>query len=270
MINLHVHTEYSFLDGMNPISKLVARAKELGQPALAITDHGNLHGIFEFVEECRKAGIKPIPGCEFYVVGDRFARVKERPYHLTVLAYNVEGVRNLYALSHLSYSEGMYVKPRIDRDLLFTHHAGLIVLSGCLAGELARTETPEAVADAYAQVFKSNYYLEVQPHEIPEQRSHNQRCRHLSHKLGLPVVATNDVHYQTRDQRDDHNIFLCINTGTNVNDADRMQHTDVFLHLAEDQDLSPLGADAIENAHKIACQCEGVLPHETITAEAHG
>src|SRR5512133_2378545 len=213
-VHLHCHSEYSLLDGANRIDSLIARAQELEQPALASTDHGNMHAAWELQEKPRKAKIKPILGMEAYVApGDRRARGRPSPgakpyYHLVLLAQNQEGYRNLVKLTSLSYTEGFYVKPRIDRELLAKHSAGLIVSSACLAGEVAqhlmenRWDEAKAVAEWYADVFKDRYYLEVQGHDSEGQHALNQQIFKLGAELNLPVVATNDAHFLKRDDHD--------------------------------------------------------------------
>src|SRR3982751_4970882 len=209
-VHLHCHSEYSLLDGANRIDDLIARALELEQPALAITDHGNLHAAWEFQEKAKKAKLKPIIGMEAYVApGDR--RVKGRPtpgakpyYHLVLLARDMTGYKNLVKLSSLAYTEGFYTKPRVDRELLARHSEGLIVSSACLAGEIAtklmKNDHDAAVEAAswYANIFKDRYYLEVQAHDSQGQRELNAHVFALAGELGLPVIATNDSHFLRR------------------------------------------------------------------------
>lgn len=257
-VNLHNHTAFSFLDGFQTPEQLVARAKALGQQAVAVTEHGNLHSLYSFMEEGKKQGVKTIPGIEFYVVPDHTSREKERPWHLTVLAQDQEGLRNLYELNYIATGKGFYGKPRVDKQLLFQYSKGLIVLSGCLAGELARADFTNAkkVAEKFAYVFGDRYYLEIMPHRIKEQIEHNKRCHLLSGLLHIPTVATADAHYSEPNQQDPHNIYLCISTGTNIHNEDRMEHTDVKLHLPSEEEVTlSLGTKAVEEAGKIADRC---------------
>src|SRR3954466_11736043 len=206
-VHLHCHSEYSLLDGANRIDSLIDKAKEFEQPAVAITDHGNLHAAWEFQEKAKKAGIKPIIGMEAYVAtGSRHERARPtaggKPYyHLVLLARDAVGYKNLIKLSSLAYTEGFYTKPRVDRELLAQYSEGLIVSSACLAGEVAQhlmanrdAEAREAAA-WYAELFKDRYYLEVQAHTSEGQTMLNSKVFALSKELGLPVVATNDSHF---------------------------------------------------------------------------
>ncbi|MGZ8469863.1 MAG: PHP domain-containing protein, partial [Gemmatirosa sp.] len=206
-VHLHCHSEYSLLDGANRIEDLIRRAQELEQPALAITDHGNMHAAWDFQEKAKKAKLKPILGMEAYVApASRFDRARPAPgakpyHHLVLLARDLAGYKNLVKLSSLAYTEGFYVKPRIDRALLAAHSEGLIVSSACLAGEVAghlmgdRWEEARAAAAWYAELFKDRYFLEVQAHDSGGQRELNDKIFKLSADLGLPVVATNDAHF---------------------------------------------------------------------------
>lgn len=248
-VHLHLHTQYSLLDGANKISEVLERARDLGQPAVAMTDHGNLHGALEFYGAAKKVGIKPIIGCELYVAGaSRFER-KQRAqggagtFHLTVLAATMEGYRNLCRLSSLAYREGFYSKPRVDRELLSRYHEGLIVLSGCLAGELARVGMQEdraamkEVAAFYASTFKGRYYIEIQPHSIADQVEHNHRCVDVATELGLPLVATTDCHYLTKDDHYAQEVLMCISTGKQITDPTRIRHEGVELHLKQGPEM---------------------------------
>ncbi|MGA1309522.1 MAG: PHP domain-containing protein, partial [Gemmatimonadaceae bacterium] len=246
-VHLHCHSEYSLLDGANRIDDLIARAKEFEQPALAITDHGNLHAAWEFQEKAKKAGIKPILGMEAYVApGDRRQRSRAQQgeknyYHLVLLARDLTGYRNLVKLSSLAYTEGFYGKPRVDRELLARHNEGLIVSSACMAGEVARHlledryDEAKAVAAWYAEVFKDRYYLEVQAHEAGDQRRLNQEIFRLGKDLGLPVLATNDAHFLTAEAHDAHDVLLCIGLKKDRMDADRMRYdTGLFFKSADE------------------------------------
>ena len=265
-VHLHCHSEYSLLDGANRIDDLIARAKEFEQPALAITDHGNLHAAWEFQEKARKAGVKPIIGMEAYVApGDR--RVKTRAqageknyFHLVLLARDLAGYRNLVKLSSLAYTEGFYGKPRVDRELLAAHHEGLIVSSACMAGEVAqhlledRYDEARATAAWYAELFQGRYYLEVQAHEAGEQRRLNDLVFRLGTDLGLPVVATNDAHFLKADDHDAHDVLLCIGLKKDRLDADRLRYDRglYFMSAPEMAAVFPDRPDVLENTCVIA------------------
>jgi DNA polymerase-3 subunit alpha len=265
-VHLHCHSEYSLLDGANRIDDLIARALELEQPALAITDHGNLHGAWEFQEKARKAGLKPIIGMEAYVApGDRRARARPAPgakpyFHLVLLAQNATGYRNLVKLSSLAYTEGFYVKPRIDRELLARHSEGLIVSSACMAGEVAThlldndVEAARSAASWYANLFPGRYYLEVQAHDSPGQARLNERIFALGEDLGLPVVATNDAHFLRSADHDAHDVLLCIGLGKDRTEADRMRYDGglYFKSAPEIAERFPQRLDVLENTLRIA------------------
>src|SRR5688572_27200652 len=235
-VHLHCHSEYSLLDGVNRIDDLIERALELEQPALAITDHGNLHAAWGFQERAKKAGIKPIIGMEAYVApGDRRLRARPAPgakpyYHLVLLAQNTTGYRNLVKLSSLAYTEGFYTKPRVDRELLARYAEGIVVSSACLAGEVAthlmegRYDDAKAAASWYADVFRDRYFLEVQAHDSEGQSKLNTEIFRLADDLNLPVVATNDAHFLGADDHDAHDVLLCIGLGKDRNDGDRMRY----------------------------------------------
>ncbi|MBC7562108.1 MAG: DNA polymerase III subunit alpha, partial [Gemmatimonadaceae bacterium] len=265
-VHLHCHSEYSLLDGANRIDDLIRRAAELEQPALAITDHGNMHAAFEFQEKTRKAGLRPIIGMEAYVAtGDR--RVKARPgpgirpyYHLVLLARDRAGYQNLVKLSSLGYTEGFYTRPRVDRELLAKYSEGLVVSSACLAGEVAthlehnRWDEARAAAAWYAEVFKDRYYLEVQAHDSPGQARLNEQIFTLGKEMGLPVIATNDAHFLTAGSHDAHDVLLCIGLGKDRNDANRM-HYDGGLYFKSADEMRarfPDRPDVLENTCRIA------------------
>ena len=265
-VHLHCHSEYSLLDGANRIDDLIRRAAELEQPALAITDHGNMHAAFEFQEKARKAGLRPIIGMEAYVAtGDR--RVKARPgpgirpyYHLVLLARDRAGYQNLVKLSSLGYTEGFYTRPRVDRELLAKYSEGLVVSSACLAGEVAthlehnRWDEARAAAAWYAEVFKDRYYLEVQAHDSPGQARLNEQIFTLGKEMGLPVIATNDAHFLTAGSHDAHDVLLCIGLGKDRNDANRM-HYDGGLYFKSADEMRarfPDRPDVLENTCRIA------------------
>jgi DNA polymerase-3 subunit alpha len=266
-VHLHCHSEYSLLDGANRIGDLIARAQELEQPALAITDHGNLHGAWDFQEKAKKAGIKPIIGMEAYVApGDRRERSRPRTggkpyYHLILLARDAVGYRNLVKLSSLAYTEGFYTKPRMDRELLARYSEGLIVSSACMAGEVAshllegRLEEAKGVALWYANTFPDRYYLEVQAHDASGIQSKlNALILDLSAETGLPVIATNDAHFLRDTDHDAHDVLLCIGLGKDRSDHDRMRY-DNGLYFKSAPEISahfPGRPDVLENTLKIA------------------
>jgi DNA polymerase-3 subunit alpha len=265
-VHLHCHTEYSLLDGANRIDDLIRRAQELEQPALAITDHGNLHGAWEFQEKARKAGVKPIIGMEAYVApGDRRERARSRvgakPYfHLVLLARDETGYRNLVKLSSLAYTEGFYVRPRMDRELLARYNEGLIVTSACMAGEVASAlldgnyEQAKAVAAWYADVFKDRYFLEVQGHDSEGQAQLNAQVFRLADDLGIPVVATNDAHFLRSQDHDAHDVLLCIGLGKDREERDRMRYDSglYFKSAPEMRERFPNRPDVLENTLRIA------------------
>ena len=265
-VHLHCHSEYSLLDGANRIDDLIARALEFEQPALAITDHGNLHAAREFQEKAKKAKLKPIIGMEAYVApGDRRMRGRPAPgvkpyYHLVLLARDMQGYKNLVKLSSLAYTEGFYSKPRVDRELLAKYSEGLIVSSACLAGEIAsayKAGNPDAAREAaewYADVFKDRYYLEVQAHDSEGQAKLNEQIFRLGSELNLPVIATNDVHFLTADAHDAHDVLLCIGLGKDYSDQNRM-HYDRGLYFKNAPEMAarfPERQDVLENTVKIA------------------
>jgi len=265
-VHLHCHSEYSLLDGANRIDGLIKRAQEFEQPAVAITDHGNLHAAWEFQEKAHKAKIKPIIGMEAYVApGDRRTRTRATPgskpyYHLVLLARDMVGYRNLVKLSSLAYTEGFYSKPRVDRELLAKYNEGIIVSSACLAGEVAQhlmADELDAAREAaawYAELFKGRYYLEVQAHESEGQSKLNKRVFALAEELGLPVVATNDAHFLRAEDHDAHDVLLCIGLGKDRSDADRMRY-DRGLYFKSAPEIAKHFAgrpDVLENTLKIA------------------
>ena len=218
--HLHLHTQYSLLDGANKLPDVLEHAYSLGQPAIAMTDHGNLHGAIEFYLEGKRIGIKPIIGCELYVArGSRFDRKTRAQggggaYHLTVLASDLAGYRNLCKLVSLAYKDGFYFKPRVDHELLGAYSQGLIVLSGCLSSELSEyvaTDDMQAarkLVEFYATTFQDRFYLEVQPHALKEQNRLNLACAELSKALGLPLVATTDCHYLKSDDHHAQEVLM--------------------------------------------------------------
>ena len=268
--HLHVHTEYSLLDGSAKIDELVARAKELGMKALAITDHGVMYGAINFYKACKSAGIKPIIGCEVYVApGSRFDREtvkgEDRYFHLILLAKNEIGYKNLCKIITRGFTEGYYYKPRVDKEVLRTYSEGLICLSACLAGEVAthlRKEDYEGAKEAaleYRDIFgDENFYLELQDHYIDDQAIVNTGLLRMSKELGIPLVVTNDSHYIKAEDAEAHDILLCIQTGKTVADKDRMRYEggQFYLKSAEEMyELFPYAKDALENTNKIADMC---------------
>ena len=234
--HLHVHTEYSLLDGSNKIKEYVARVKELGMNSAAITDHGVMYGVIDFYREAKAAGINPVLGCEVYVApGSRFDREAgsgdDRYYHLVLLAENNTGYSNLTKIVSKGFTEGFYYKPRVDMEVLEKYHEGIIALSACLAGEvqkyLVRGMYEEAVRAArrYEGIFgRGNFFLELQDHGIPEQKAVNTQLLRMSKETGIDLVATNDVHYTYASDADSHDILLCLQTGKKLSDTDRMRY----------------------------------------------
>lgn len=269
--HLHVHTEYSLLDGSSKIKELVSRAKELGMDSLAITDHGVMYGVIDFYCAAKAAGINPVLGCEIYVAsGSRFDReagnAKESRYHhLVLLAENDIGYANLVKIVSRGFTEGFYYKPRVDYDVLEEYHEGIIALSACLAGSipsfLRRGLYDEAKQEAYRLqgIFgENNFFLELQDHGIPDQKTVNQGLLRLHQETGIDLVATNDVHYIYDSDAEAHDILLCIQTGKKVSDTDRMRYEGGQYYLksvGEMEALFPYAKEAIENTHKIAERC---------------
>ncbi len=265
--HLHVHTEYSLLDGLCRIPQLISKAKEFGMNSLAITDHGTMHGIVDFYVAAKEAGIKPIIGCEIYVAEtnrqSRNANDK-KPYHLTLLAKNQQGYHNLIQLVTKAQLEGFYYKPRVDKELLADYNEGLIAFSGCAQGELprlilqGRLEDAAAAALWYKEVF-SDYYLEIQRHPIPELAQINQGLLSLSSKLNIPLVATNDVHYVDKEDAPTHELLLCIQTNTSIYDEKRLKMAGDFFYLKSPEEMANLFADlpqALANTQEIADMCQ--------------
>ncbi len=265
-VHLHCHSEYSLLDGANRIDDLIKRAQHFEMPALAITDHGNMHAAWEFQEKAKKAGVKPILGMEAYVApGDRRTRGRPAPgvkpyYHLVLLARDLQGYKNLSKLTSLGYTEGFYTKPRIDRELLAKYSEGLIVTSACMAGEVAnhllddRIDEAREAAAWYAELFKGRYFLEVQAHTSEGQAGLNAKVLSLADDLGLPVVATNDAHFLKHEDHDAHDVLLCIGLGKDRNDKDRMKYDDglYFKSADEIRPFFPGREDVLTNTLAIA------------------
>ena len=268
--HLHVHTEYSLLDGSNKIKEYVDRVRELGMDSAAITDHGVMYGVIDFYRAARAAGINPILGCEVYVApGSRFDREAgsgdDRYYHLVLLAENNQGYSNLMKIVSKGFVEGFYYKPRVDLSLLEKYHEGIIALSACLAGEVARFLTRGMYEDAkkaalrYQDIFgKGNFFLELQDHGIPEQQNVNQQLLKMHRETGIELVATNDVHYTLAEDAQPHDVLLCLQTGKKLTDEDRMRYEGGQYYVKSPEEMErlfPYAPEALENTHKIAQRC---------------
>ncbi len=268
--HLHVHTEYSLLDGSNKIKEYVHRLKELGMDSGAITDHGVMYGAIDFYKAAKAEGIKPILGCEVYVApGSRFDREltggDDRYYHLILLAENNTGYNNLMKIVSRSFTEGYYYKPRVDMELLQQYHEGIIAASACLAGEVARNivrgniSEAEAAAIRYRDCFgPDNFFLEMQDHGYADQQTVNTALLSMSRKLGIPLIATNDVHYTYADDAEAHDILLCVQTGKKLSDENRMRYPGGQFYLKSEEEMRRLfsyAPEAVENTYKIAERC---------------
>ena len=267
-VHLHVHSEFSLLDGANRIKDLPVRAKELGMDAMAITDHGAMFGAIDFYKACKANGVKPIIGCEVYVAPrkrtDKDPNLDAKYSHLILLAKDNEGYKNLAKLVSIGYTEGFYYKPRIDHEVLEQYHEGLICCSACLAGEVNQAilandmEKAKEVALWYKGIFGEDYYLEIQNNGIKEQVLANQKLIELSRELDIPLVATNDAHYLKREDAYNHEVLLCIQTGKRMTDPDRMRFETDELYVKSPEEMSDYFRnvpDAIENTVKIAEKC---------------
>ncbi|MEQ3134348.1 DNA polymerase III subunit alpha [Blautia fusiformis] len=268
--HLHVHTEYSLLDGSNKIKEYVARVKELGMDSAAITDHGVMYGVIDFYRAAREAGINPILGCEVYVApGSRFDREvgsgDDRYYHLVLLAENNQGYSNLMKIVSKAFVEGFYYKPRVDLELLEKYHEGIIALSACLAGEVARYlargmyEDAKIAALRYQDIFgKGNFFLELQDHGIPEQQTVNQQLLRMHRETGIDLVATNDVHYTMAEDAEPHDVLLCLQTQKKLSDENRMRYEGGQYYVKSPEEMArlfPYALEALENTHRIAERC---------------
>ena len=268
--HLHVHTEFSLLDGSNKIKEYVSRVKELGMNSAAITDHGVMYGVIDFYREAKKQGINPILGCEVYVApNSRFDREitggDDRYYHLVLLAENEEGYANLTKIVSKGFVEGYYYKPRVDKELLRKYHKGIIALSACLVGEVARFLTKGLYEEAkktaleYQEIFgEGNFFLELQDHGIPEQGLVNQQLFKMSEETGIELVATNDIHYTYAEDAKPHDILLCIQTGKKLSDENRMRYDGGQYYVKSEEEmlrLFPYAKQALENTQKIADRC---------------
>ena len=282
-VHLHTHTEYSLLDGSNKITEYVARVKELGMNAAAITDHGVMYGVIDFYKECKKQGIRPILECEVYVTpGSRFDRElshgEDRYYHLVLLAENNTGYQNLIKIVSAGFVDGYYYKPRVDMEILQQYHEGIIALSACLAGEVPRFlqrgmyDEAKEIALKHQELFgKNNYFLELQSHGIDAQELVNQQLVRMSKETGIGLVCTNDIHYTYAEDAAPHDVLLCIQTGKKLADEDRMRYEGGQYFVKSEQqmaELFPYAPQALANTQQIADRCNveiefGVtkLPH---------
>ena len=268
-VHLHVHSEYSLLDGMCRIKDIPKRAKELGMNAIALTDHGVMFGSAIFYQECQKYGIKAIIGCEVYIAPNsrfdkNFSRDDDKYNHLILLVKDKQGYQNLIKLVSIGFTEGFYSKPRIDKDVLKKYSKGLVCLSGCLAGEVSKAilqddlEKAEKVALWYKEIFGDDYYLEIQNNGLREQVMVNQKLIGLSRKLNIPLVATNDAHYLRKEDSFNHEILLCMQTGKRITDSDRMKFESNEFYIKSKEEMSSYFEavpEAIENTVKIADKC---------------
>jgi len=281
-VHLHVHTEYSLLDGAARIRDLVARAKDLGMQALAITDHGAMFGVVEFYKACLDAGIKPIIGCEVYVaprtMHDRQSGIDDKLYHLVLLAQDQRGYENLLHLVSAGYTEGFYYKPRVDKDTLARYSSGLIALSGCTAGEVAtlalsgELDKARAVAATYRDIFAGRFYLELQDHGLEEQQKINRGLVEIARKTGIPLVVTNDVHYVNKEDAELQDILLCIQTGKTVNDPQRLKFHSQELYLKSEAEMAARFREvpeALAATADIAEQAAVVLDFNTVHLPAY-
>jgi len=267
--HLHVHTEYSLLDGSSKITELIARVKELGMDSIAITDHGVMYGVIDFYKEAKKQGIKPIIGCEVYVAPasryDKNGKQDNNYYHLVLLAKNQTGYQNLMKLVSMGFTEGFYYKPRIDMEILREHSEGLIGLSACLAGQVSRAIMEDDInkakeaALAYNEIFgQDNFYLELQDHGYQEQQKVNKGLVQISNQLNIPLVATNDIHYTFKEDAKAHDILLCIQTNRKVDEKDRMRYPGGQFYAKAPEEMLELFSqypEAISNTYKVAEKC---------------
>ena len=268
-VHLHVHSEYSLLDGSSRVKKLPKKAKELGMNSIALTDHGVMFGIIDFYKACKEEGVKPILGCEIYVAPRNLTQKEGKQdaanYHLILLAKNNEGYKNLMKRDSLAYVDGFYYKPRIDYENLKKYSEGIIALSACLGGEVQQHilhndyEEAKRKAYLYEEIFgKGNFFLEIQDHGIEEQKKVNQVLYKLSEETQIPLVATNDVHYIEKEESKAHEILVCIQTGKTIDDDNKLEFaSDEFYLKSEDEmkSLFPEKLEAIENTQKVADMC---------------
>ena len=267
-VHLHVHSEFSLLDGANRIKDLPVRAKELGMDSIAITDHGVMFGVIDFYKACKANGVKPIIGCEVYVAPrtrfDKEAGIDNKYNHLILLAKNNNGYKNLSKLVSLGFLDGYYYKPRIDKEILEKYHEDLICCSACLAGELPQAilkndmEKAEETALWFKNLFGEDYYLEIQANSLREQALVNQKLIALSQKLNIPIVATNDAHYLKKEDYYNHEVLLCVQTGKRMTDSDRMSFSTNDFYIKSPEEMEEYFANvpqALENTVKIAEKC---------------
>lgn len=277
-VHLHTHTEFSLLDGSNKIKEYVARVKELGMNAAAITDHGVMYGVIDFYNACKDAGINPVLGCEIYVSpGSRFDKEagmnEDRYHHLVLLAENDTGYHNLMKIVSIGFTEGYYYKPRVDMEILEKYHKGLICLSACLAGEIPKnimrglTGEAEKAALRLLNIFgEGNFFLELQDHGIREQQLVDQTLISMSRKLNIPLVCTNDCHYTNASDAEPHDILLCLQTGKKVSDTDRMRYEGGQYYVKSEEEMRSLFSyipEALENTQKIADRCHVEIDYDT-------
>ncbi len=268
-VHLHVHTEYSLLDGAGRVGKLIERAKELGMKAIAITDHGVMYGVVDFYKKAKNNGIKPIIGCEVYVASrsmkDKDPKYDSNNYHLVLLVKNQEGYNNLIKLVSMGFTDGFYYKPRVDIEVLRKYSKGLVALGACLAGEIPSLllngsyDKAKEVALVYRDIFEQDsFYLEIQDHGIKEQALVNQELVRLSKETGIPLVASNDVHYVNREDSKAHDVLLCIQTGKTIDDEVRLKFSGEEFYLKSYDEMHELfrySPEAVENSNKIADMC---------------
>ncbi len=267
-VHLHNHTQYSLLDGAARLKTMIARAKELGMPACAITDHGVMYGAVSFFKEAKAAGINPVIGCEVYVASksrfDRDVRREEAYYHLVLLAENNVGYKNLCIIVSRAFLEGFYYKPRVDKELLRENSEGIIALSACLAGELPQfygrpDRSRQSYRREYQEIFgKDHYYIELQNHGLEEQHITNPQLVAIARELDIPLVATNDIHYVNKEDSAFHDVLLCMQTGKTIDDPNRMRFaTDEFYLKSREEMEEALGEypEALDNTVKIAARC---------------
>src|SRR4030042_6352894 len=269
-VHLHLHTQYSLLDGEIRLKELFEKAQAFKLPAVAMTDHGNLFGMVEFYKQAQKHGLKPIIGCEVYVAPESRRQKESHPhqenaFHLVLLCKNEKGYRNLVKLVTQAYFEGFYYKPRIDRELLREYHKGLIAMTACLHGEIPsyllknNFERALKTARELSEIFdQDRFYLELQKNDIPEQEIVNKGLLEIHQQLGIPIVATNDCHYLTQEEAKAHDVLLCIQTGKTVDDPNRLRFSTNQLYFKSPEEMTMLFADlpeAIENTLHIADRC---------------
>ena len=268
--HLHVHTEFSLLDGSGKISEMIDQAQKLGMDSLAITDHGAMYGVIDFYKEAKAHGIKPIIGCEIYVTnGSRFdreiSRGDDKYYHLVLLAENNQGYSNLVKIVSAGFTDGFYYKPRVDYEILEKYHEGLIASSACLAGIIPKTILKNDYEAACREAVRlndifgqDNFFLELQDHGIPEQRTVNTQLLRMSRELNIPLICTNDIHYTYDTDVQAHDVLLCIQTGKKLSDKDRMRYEGGQYYMKSPEQMAALfsyAPQAIENTEKIAQRC---------------